>query len=196
MNPGGATDGTGSAGGGAAPARRVLVVTGSPGEGKTTRCRRLVQEARGAGLMVRGVLTFDTPDGTSVVRWLEDLGSGERMVLGRKAPLGQTAVGAPRWSLDEAALARCEAILMGACPTDVLVIDEVGPVELLHQRGSLAGVVQALQGPYGVAIVVVRPWLVSRFLKIVPDGRATVLHARDDGAFDDPFADLATGGAS
>jgi nucleoside-triphosphatase THEP1 len=164
-----------------APRGRLLVLTGQPGSGKTTRCRQLVQEARGAGLAVRGIVTIDEHAAAGVMRWTEDLRTGERILLGRKAPAGETALGGPRWSLDEAALERCDAILTSACPADLLVIDEVGPVELLHRRGALAGVRRALSGTYDVAVVVVRPWLVPRFTELFPEPDAEVVNVRDTG---------------
>jgi nucleoside-triphosphatase THEP1 len=163
------------------PRGRVLVLSGLPGSGKTTRCRELVREARGAGLVVRGVITVDEWAPAGVKRWMEDLRGGERTLLGRKAAAGETALGASRWSLDIEGLARCDAILKSACPADLLVIDEVGPVELLHQRGALAGVRSALQGPFDVAVVVVRPWLVPRFLQLFPDLPAEVVDVRAPG---------------
>jgi nucleoside-triphosphatase THEP1 len=142
----------------------------------------VVRAAREAGLVVRGVVTCDEPAVDGVRRWLEDLRSGERTLLGRTATLEAIAAGAPRWTLEDAALSRCDAILAAACPADLLVIDEVGPLELLQQRGAAAGVRRALSGPYDVALVVVRPLLVPRFLELHPGPAAEVVDVQDAGA--------------
>jgi nucleoside-triphosphatase THEP1 len=157
------------------------VLTGEPGTGKSTCCRQVVRAAREAGLVVRGVVAHDEPTGGGTRRRLEDLRSGERFLLARTAPPEATAAGAPRWTLDEAALDRCDAILAQACPADLLVIDEVGPVELVQRRGTLAGVRRALSGPYGVALVVVRPWLVARFGGQFPSPSPEVVDVREAG---------------
>ncbi len=159
----------------AQPRGRLLIVTGEPGSGKSTRCRQVVRTAREAGLVVRGVVGVDKPVAGGVERWLEDLRNGERVLLGRMGTPEAIAAGAPRWTLEDAALDRCDAILRAACPADLLVIDEVGPVELIQRRGALAGVRRALSGQYVVAVVVVRPWLVPRFLELFPDPPAEVV---------------------
>ena len=76
------------------------------------------------------------------------------------------AAGEPRWRLRDEALSWADAALREACPTDLLIVDEVGPVELLHRRGTLPGLRLALAGPCELAVVVVRPWLVPRFLEL------------------------------
>ncbi len=168
--------------GGGPPRGRLLVLTGEPGSGKSTHCRQLVRAARDAGLVVRGVVGIDEPVAGGVKRWLEDLRSGERILLGRMATPEAIAAGDARWLLDQAGLDRCDDILRAACPADLLVIDEVGPLELVQQHGTLAGVRHALSGPYGVALVVVRPWLVQRFRRLFPDSSAEIVDVLDTGA--------------
>lgn len=166
----------------AGPSGRLLVLTGEPGSGKSTCCRHVVRAAREAGLVVRGVVADDEPAGGATRRRLEDLRSGERFLLARAARPEAIAAGAPRWTLSDAALDRCDAILARACPADLLVIDEIGPVELVQRRGTLAGVRRALSGPYGVALVVVRPWLVPRFGEQFPSPAPEVVDVREAGA--------------
>jgi nucleoside-triphosphatase THEP1 len=150
--------------------------------GKSTLCRQVAQAARESGLDVAGVVGIDRSGAGVVSRWQVDLRSGERILLGRMAPPGAVALGAPRWQLDEAALERCSGILTEACPADLLVIDEVGPLELEQGAGMLAGVRHALAGSYGVALVVVRPWLVARFTQLFPAPPPEVVDIRLPGA--------------
>jgi nucleoside-triphosphatase len=181
MKHSGDTDGR-PGGRGAGPGR-LFVLTGGPGAGKSTRCRQVVRAAREAGLVVRGVVQADEPVPGGVERRLEDLRTGARFLLGRAAPPEAVAAGVPRWTLEDAALERCAAILHAACPADLLVIDEVGPLELVHDRGAMAGVRAALAGPCDIALVVVRPWLVRRFRQVFPEPAADVIDVCEEGAF-------------
>jgi nucleoside-triphosphatase len=176
-----ARDGVGAPG--EDPRKRLIVVTGDPGTGKSTRCRQVARAAREAGRVVRGYVGTDEPDGGGVKRWLEDLQSGERALLGRMATPEAIAAGAPRWILESSTLARCSRVLEEACPADLLVIDEVGPLELVEERGAMEGVRQALAGDYDVALVVVRPWLVGRFLERFPGPRPEIVDAREANAY-------------
>jgi nucleoside-triphosphatase THEP1 len=161
---------------------RVIVLTGDPGSGKSTHCRQVVLEAREAGLVARGIVGFDEADAGGVKRWQEDVGSGRQLLLGRATSAEEISAGASRWELEDAALEECSRILTSACPADLLVIDEVGPLELLHGRGMLAGVRHALTGHYEVALVVVRPDLIPRFTELFPLLHAEVVDVRENGA--------------
>lgn len=171
-------------GGDAGRRGRVIVLTGEPASGKSTLCREVVRAAREAGLVVRGIVTGDAPAADGAERWLEDLRNGRRTLLGRTAPPQDVAAGAPRWRLRDAALAWSDAVLGEACPTDLLVVDEVGPLELVQQRGTLPGVRRALAGPYDVALVVVRSGLVARFRQLLPGPPPEVVEARAAGALE------------
>lgn len=160
-------------------AQTRLVLTGPPGSGKTTQCRRLATAARRRGLVVHGLLTASS---SPAERSLEDMGSGACRLLAREAPPAAVAAGGPRWELDDGALAWGDDVLRGACPADLLIVDEVGPVELLHRRGWLGGVEAALAGSYGMAVAVVRPWLVPRFLQLFPDFRQDIVDLADPGS--------------
>jgi nucleoside-triphosphatase THEP1 len=165
----------------AGPHGRLLVVTGDSGSGKSTLCRQVARAAREAGLSAHGVAGSDQPGDGRVTRWQEDLRSGQRVLLGRMATPEAIAAGASRWDLDDAALDWCGRILTEACPADLLVIDEVGPLELEHGRGILKGARRALSGRYGVALVVVRPRLVGPFTELFASPPPKVIDVREVG---------------
>lgn len=172
---------------------RLVVLSGETGSGKTTCCRWLADEARRRGLTVGGLLSLPIPADRADApapadeRLLEDLGSGERRPLARRVPPESRGPGDPLWRLSDETLAWGDAVLAGACPADVLIVDEVGPVELLHRRGWYDGLWQALAGRYRLAVVVVRPWLLPRFRELWREPIARVVDAAglDPGALAD-----------
>jgi hypothetical protein len=113
---------------------------------------------------------------------VEDLSGGERRLLARYVSSETVAACEPRWRLSDETLAWGDAVLRRSCPTDLLIVDEVGPVELLHRRGWLAGLEVALRGPFTAAVVVVRPFLVPRFVHAWPDAAPGVVDVREPGA--------------
>ncbi|HIC93478.1 MAG TPA: DUF2478 domain-containing protein [Anaerolineae bacterium] len=140
----------------------IALLTGGIGIGKTTVCRRVVELARRRGYTCGGLLSLSLLDegGAKVGIEALDLASGRRRLLAR----ADRDLGGPRtehYSFDAAALAWANSVLIGAVKAgcDLLVVDEVGPLEL--ERGE--GLAPALAELGGVprALVVVRDALLG-----------------------------------
>lgn len=144
------------------PAR--CLVTGERGAGKTLFCRALVEAARVlpgrpevAGLLSPGVYDGEKQVGIEAV----DLRTGERRRLAWLRAPGEPAHSeATRlWRFHEEALAWGNRVLAAAVPCGLLVVDELGPLELEEGRGWTAGPAAVDSGDYTAAVVVVRPRL-------------------------------------
>jgi nucleoside-triphosphatase THEP1 len=127
---------------------------------------------------VTGVLTLLQPTAPNAERWVEDLRSAQRRLLAREGPPGADGL---RWHFREDVLAWADGVLAAACPTDVLIVDELGPLELIHGAGWWRGATLALRGAFELAIVAVRPALVDRFVD-----RMTTDHAHVDAVIAPP----------
>jgi nucleoside-triphosphatase THEP1 len=151
-----------------------LLVTGDRGAGKSTFCRALVETARAlpeppgvAGIMSPSVYE----GGEQVAIDAEDLRTGRRR---RVACLRSTGEPAPSeatklWRFREEALAWGNEVLQAAVPCGLLVVDELGPLELEEGRGWLAGLAAVDSGAFAVAVVVVRPRLLAAARRRWPD---------------------------
>ncbi len=142
---------------------RLALLTGEIGAGKTTAAGRCIELARARGYNCAGIwaparVVAGQKTGIEAV----NLGSGERRLLARRRekkrgrPLG-------RYTFDPAVLAWANEALKAAIavPPDLLVVDEIGPLEL-EQGGGLAPVLGPLaEGRLPRALIVVR----SRMLK-------------------------------
>jgi iron complex transport system ATP-binding protein len=149
-----------------------VVLTGARRSGKSRWCARLVERARRRGWRVGGVLSPAVMEGEHKVGIdILDVASGDRRLLAElRLGAGEGAT-TERWRFVDAALAWGNDVVQraGEEPLDLLVIDELGPLEL--QRG--AGLDRALtlvdDLTRGVACVVVRPSLLEVALRRWPD---------------------------
>jgi nucleoside-triphosphatase THEP1 len=209
----------------------ILAITGGRGVGKSTLCARVVEAARQRDLSVAGVITErdsvasvesaerdpasweSTPAGPAAARgaaggrrYLVDLGTGERMPLGRvcstseqaepaaagkrgpvdggaasnrgaavyerkaadergpvdeQCPASRGDTLAPGFRFDPEVFERGARVLAHATPCDLLVVDELGPIELLGGRGWANALEVLRPGNFGTALVVCRPELLE-----------------------------------
>jgi nucleoside-triphosphatase THEP1 len=142
---------------------RLALVTGDIGVGKTTVVGRVVALARARGYVCAGLWSpAYVADGRKAGIEAVDLSSGERRLL---AQVTATRVGerVGRYTFDLAVIAWANEVLASAVAVrpDLLVVDEIGPLEL--ERGSgLAPVLEPLAaGCIPRALIVVRAWLLD-----------------------------------
>lgn len=147
----------------------IYLLTGERGSGKSTICARLAEWARQSGYAVNGLLTMrasdiQSEDADSVGtdrRVVVDLSTGTHFAFGCR---GDSNALLPGWELDGAAFTRGNEILAVATPCDLLIVDEVGPLELLDGQGWTQAFSTLGSRDYGAALVVCRPHLVDRLL--------------------------------
>lgn len=131
----------------------AAILTGPTFSGKTGALTRWA-----AGRMdVAGLLSPDGPEGRSFV----DLVTGERMAMTAGTDEAQAvAVGRFRFRTEAFAWANTRLTAAAAGPRPIIVIDEIGPLEL-RGAGLQAGLQAALARAEGRLILVVRETLVE-----------------------------------
>jgi nucleoside-triphosphatase THEP1 len=160
------------------PEPQLFLLTGDSGSGKTTWCMALVAAVRARGLTPGGVISPPVVEGefkTGIA--LVALATGERRLLGvRRAQRDETAT-TKCWHMDDAVLSWGNDVLaaQGAC--DLLIVDELGPLEFTHGRGFAAAFDLVARGTYRIGVVIVRPNLLDQARQRWPS--ATVLTVRD-----------------
>jgi nucleoside-triphosphatase THEP1 len=157
------------------PRAQIVILTGAPGTGKTTTCRQLVDRVRDLGHDCAGILCPSrVAGGVKVGIDVVDVRTEERRQLAEVDELpGALRMGPYRF--DEEAIAWGVARLGIACPCDLLIVDEVGPLEMSGVGGWTNAVEILRTGDCRLAVAVVRPSLVDAVRAAVnASGRAQI----------------------
>ncbi|MBN2322446.1 MAG: hypothetical protein JXQ30_01830 [Spirochaetes bacterium] len=162
--------------------RPALILTGEIGIGKTTACRKAVQNASGRGFSAGGVLTPPIyVDGKKTGFFAEDLRTGERWVLGTRdsgAAVEGPVYGIYRFSIDgfKRAYEALKTAVVERC--GLIVLDEIGPLEIVHKKGFFRILGPLFDVKHAYLLLVVRPSLVEDVKKLLGE-RKTELFTAD-----------------
>ncbi len=151
---------------------QIVIVTGPKGSGKSSFCSGKALLAHAYGLDVAGVISL--PHFYGSVKTAIDLlslrtGSTRRLASRRDGRLPGNTLHTTFWDFDELTIEWGNSSLQDAIPCDLLVVDEVGPLEMERGTGLLAGLHALDSRNYLLALAVVRPELIPEALKRWPD---------------------------
>ena len=141
-----------------------LIVTGEIGQGKTRTCEAAAERLRDLGWEIAGVLSPAVWVGNQKVAIdALDLRTGRTRRLAERAGAGHALAGpATRsWRFDAETIAWCNSLLADAIDCDLLVVDELGPLEFESGDGLIQGVRAVDAGRFRLGLVVVRPRLLQ-----------------------------------
>jgi len=141
----------------------LWIVTGWRGSGKTTFCRALLQTARLSGWDAAGLLSpavFRGGIKNSILA--EDIRSGEKRLLAAAHPQTETDLALGEWFFDRNTLEWGNQMLQSSVPCDLLVIDELGPLELNLSLGWVSALEVIRTAQFRLALVVIRPELLEQ----------------------------------
>ena len=148
-----------------------VLLTGQRQVGKTTVCMRVAELARGLGYDPAGVLTPAVLDkgGFPAARHAMMVADGQQRLLARaNCELGGPRTG--RYSFDANVfswvIARLQEAMSQGC--DLLIIDEIGPLELEQGIGLASFLTDLSDGGLPPLLLVVRPELVGQMQKRLP----------------------------
>jgi nucleoside-triphosphatase len=139
----------------------VVLLTGERGIGKTHLCQRVVQLAQERGYVCAGVLSPAVfSDGEKVAINLIDVSTGEDRLLAAVDDVpGDVRSG--KYRFVSSTLEWATKALRTAIPCDLLIVDELGPLEL-ESKGGLVEALDILRGGgFGLGLVVIRPELLD-----------------------------------
>lgn len=154
-------------------AARIIILTGERGVGKSTICRETVALAQARGYTCGGILTLSCSNNTLDV--LDVCGDHARRLT--LEPGVTPAVTQGRFHFDPETLAWGNDVLAHATPCHLLVVDEVGPLEIEQGGGWLKAFDVLRKADFALALVVVRPELLVRAQLKLPTSATTVFTA-------------------
>lgn len=156
------------------PRPRLVLLTGGRGSSKTRWCLAARDAACRAGLAVAGVVSPPVyAHGGKVAIDVMDAATGERRRLADRPSRNETGTAGLGWRFDAAALAWGDAVLHNTPACDLLLIDELGPLEFRGTGGFSHGFAAIEARRYRLAIVVVRPELLPEAMTRWP-GLSTI----------------------
>lgn len=159
----------------------IYLVTGSRGAGKTSFCASVAAGVRQSGWQTAGILSHAVFSGVlrSSIE-AEDLRSSERRIL---AVRRQDASLDPRdlgWIFDLSVVEWGSRIFQTALPCDLLVVDELGPLELERGQGWQTALQAIATGGFRLALVVIRAELLPEALMRWPEARIIEIEMPDE----------------
>ena len=162
----------------------ICLLTGPVGCGKTLAASRLADVARQRGPEIGGVLSLSRPHAGGPAKYVHDLARGVDALLADTAGPGTESVGRFRFHQQGLELGRHALAQALRERPKLVIIDEVGPLEL--RGGGWAEAAEALVDGYrvgpGLLVVVVRKRLLERLQTAWALRAAHVIHATDSDA--------------
>lgn len=140
---------------------KIWIISGDREAGKTSFCRKIILEARSQGFSPAGVLSPAVfTNGIKTAIEAEDIASGQKRLLATRRDEVPDAI-TRRWKFDEEALKWGAKVLAASTPCDLLIVDELGPLELEHNLGWIEGIQAVNSARYQTAVVVIRTELLA-----------------------------------
>ena len=141
---------------------QLILITSDRGAGKSRWCKRLADHAISIGLDIGGVLSpavIDNGDKTGIDVF--DLRTGIQRNMAIPNPKATQPETGRAWLFDEETLQWANKALAKAENCQLLIIDELGPLEFKHDAGFTNGFALIDEKKYMLACVVVRNMLLE-----------------------------------
>lgn len=142
---------------------KLWIITGEIGAGKTLLCAELIQAFEALGWQITGLRSPAMMQaGQKMGIAVENLATKEQRQLAVKATIAHALEDAPvHWTFDPQVLAWGNQVFQHVVPTDLLVVDEIGPLEMKRGEGWVNALYALDSRQYRQALLVMRPKLLA-----------------------------------
>lgn len=157
----------------------IWIISGPIQVGKTHFCNSFIKEAQAQGFTLAGVVcppVFEEQNKTAIN--IEDLKTHKTRILATKRTTASEGLLTDHWAFNEEVLRWGNLVLAETEDCDILLIDELGPLEFNRGQGWQNGLLAIDKGKYRIALVVIRPALVETAINRWPNARLLELSDR------------------
>lgn len=145
----------------------IWLVSGWRGVGKTPFCQKIIRQAQQSGWDVAGIISVPVyQDGEKISIWAENIRSTEKRLLASTSRQNTNEIILGKWFVQQDAIHWGNDVITQSTPCDLLVVDELGPLELESNQGWNSALKVLLKGEYKFALVVIRPELIQKAIEI------------------------------
>ncbi len=158
--------------------KTITILTGSRGSGKTRTCQHWIDQARQAGWTIAGLLSpavFERGEKTGID--VVNLATGERNRLADRVDRQTGFEVTDHWDFSPRVLSWSNTIFGEIESCDLLIVDELGPLEFDRRQGLMKAFTTIQCGRYRFAVVVIRPELLAKAQLLWPDAGIVDLNA-------------------
>lgn len=160
---------------------QIIILTGEKNSGKTLVCDALVKKFSGCIQRISGIISLGQyENGRKIAICAFDLSTGERKMLAHYSPGWDPDKPLREWRFDQEALNWGNEVLAKAIPTDLLLIDEIGYLELEKDEGWINALEILNTGKFHYAVIVVRPSLLETAKCLYPHAEVYQLFSKTD----------------
>lgn len=160
---------------------RRWIVTGEIGSGKSTFCQQAADLGKRSGLKLGGLLSPAVFEGgTKIAIQAVNLKNNQARQLATLRRAQDAGLATKRWTFIPETVKWGNEVLSRAVPCDLLIIDELGPLEFERGEGWVEGLLAVDGGNYTGALVVIRPSLIKQARQRWPDAEVVEINPGDD----------------
>jgi len=140
----------------------IILITGGRGTGKSTLCKHVIESAKSKGWQAGGLLSLARLEcGEKVGIDVINVATGVSYPLAWKNQGQAAELSTHAWVFDPERMAWGNQVFQEVLPCDLLIVDELGPLEFMRNQGWLNALPVIESKKYKLALVVIRPELID-----------------------------------
>ncbi len=160
---------------------KLWIITGEIGAGKTILCAQMIQAFETLGWQISGLRSpaiMQAGQKTGIA--VENLATKEQRQLAWQTAIPHALGDVPvHWTFDPQVLDWGNQVFRHVVPTDLLVVDEIGPLEMKRGEGWVNALYALDSRQYRQALLVMRPKLLSMAQARWPWGETILIESVD-----------------